>query len=163
MLRSVAIWVVSPVHIDGRHQMIDVQSREPPESGRKIGRTAPIPIFAHILEISPCCRRPLSVATPCSARTSLRIIQFRPLLRPHLLAWWTGRLVLSDGMQHCKVGVVRSRDGNSKMPQTRGGHGVHVHPMAVVNEEIRIGGRFVSNLCQTNGVKSTRIEASSRR
>jgi hypothetical protein len=33
----------------------------------------------------------------------------------------------------------------------------------VVNEEDHMEGRSVSNLCQTNGVKSTRIEASSRR
>jgi hypothetical protein len=73
-----------------------------------------------------------------------------------------GQVGLERRMKRRKVGVVRSMDGNPKMPQTRGGQGVHVHPMAVVNEEIHIGGRFVSNLCQTNGVKSTRIEASSR-
>ena len=70
-------------------------------------------------------------------------------------------MVLSDGMQRCKMVVLRSMDGNQESLRILYPQGVQVHPLVGANEEIHIGGCFVSNLCQTNGMKSTRIEASS--
>jgi hypothetical protein len=163
MLRSAAIGVVSPADIDGQasdeRRSVSLTTRIRKKGWTHSTHTDSRPHIGNFTVMPTPAQRGHSMQR-------LHLTSNRPvsaLVASTSIGLMDGQVGIERRAATVQNGVVRSLDGNPKSPRIAYPQGVQVHPMAVVNEEVHIGGCFVSNLCQTNGVKSTRIEASSRR